>query len=111
MAKSLISDDSMREMIRSSNSQQGQIFGEVYDWCKSKCKYRISLTKKEVNTLNVFLSGGAGVGKSYLINTIFQTVTTTFNLYSDTPKKVKVLIMAPTGVGAVNINGQLSILP
>ena len=43
--------------------------------------------------------------KSYLINTIFQILTRTFNLYSDTPEKVKVLKMAPTGVVAVSING------
>ena len=63
------------------------------------------MTKKKVNPLNVFISGGAGVAKSYLINTIFQTLTRTFSLYSDTPEKVKILKMAPTGVTAVNING------
>ena len=45
------------------------------------------------------------MAKSYLINTIFQTLTRTFSLYSDTPEKVKILKMAPTGVTAVNING------
>ena len=43
--------------------------------------------------------------KSYLINTIFQTLTRTFNLYSGTPEKVEVLKIAPTGVAAVNIYG------
>ena len=68
-------------------------------------KYQNYLTKKKVNPLNVFISGGAGLGKSYFINTIFQTLTRTFNLYSGTPEKIKVLKMAPTGVAAVNING------
>ena len=45
------------------------------------------------------------MGKSYLINTIYQTLTRTFNLYSDTQQKVRALKMAPTGVAAVNING------
>ena len=105
MSNVMISDDSMTEMIRSLNSQQKEIFDEVFNLYESKCKYRNSLTKKKVNSLNVFISGGAGVGKSYLINTIFQTVTTTFSLYSGTPEKFKVLKMAPTGVAAVNING------
>ena len=104
MSNVMISDDSMREMIRSLNSQQRQIFDEVCNWCKSKCKYRNSLTKKKFNPLNVFISGGAGVGKLYLINTIFQILTRTFNFYSGTPEKAKVLKMAPTGVAAVNIN-------
>ena len=63
------------------------------------------MTKKNVNPLNFFISGGAGAYKSYLINTIFQTLTRTFNLYSGSPEKVKVLKMAPTGAVAVNING------
>ena len=62
------------------------------------------MIKKKLNPLNVFISGGAGVGKSYLINTNFQTLTRTFNLYSGTPEKVKVLKMAPTSVAAFNIN-------
>lgn len=43
--------------------------------------------------------------KSYLINTIFQMLTKTFNLYSGAPEKVKVLKMAPAAVVAVSING------
>lgn len=63
------------------------------------------MTKKKVNPLNIFISGGSSVGKSYLINTIYQTLTRTFNLYSGTQQKVRVLKMAETGVAAVNRNG------
>ena len=70
----MISDDSMREMIRSLSSQQRKIFDDGYNCCKSEFKYRNSLTKKKVNLLNVFISGASGVGKSYLINTFFQTL-------------------------------------
>ena len=101
----MISDDSMKEMIRSLNSQRRKIFDEVYIWCKSTCKYQSLLTKKKVNPLIVFTSRGAGVGKSYLINTIFQTLARTFNLYCDTSEKVKVLNKTSTGVAPANING------
>ena len=63
------------------------------------------MTKKKVNPLNIFISGGSSVGKSYLINTIYQTLTRTFNLYSGTQQKVRVLKMAATDVAAVNRNG------
>ena len=63
------------------------------------------MTKKKVNTLNIFISGESSVGKSYLINTIYQTLTRTFNLYSGTQQKVRVLKMAATDVAAVNRNG------
>lgn len=46
---------------------------------------------------NVFLSGGAGTGKSYLIRSFFKAVTN--------KKRKKVLLCAPTGVAAVNIGG------
>ena len=45
------------------------------------------------------------MGKSYLINTIYQPLTRTFNLYSGTQQKVRVLKMAATDVAAVNRNG------
>ena len=105
MSNIMISDDSMKEMIRSLNSQRRKIFDEVYIWCKSTCKYQSLLTKKKVNPLIVFTSRGAGVGKSYLINTIFQTLARTFNLYCDTSEKVKVLNKTSTGVAPANING------
>ena len=105
MSNLVVSGDSMREMVRSLNSQQRQIFDDVYNWCKSKCKYQNSLKKKKFNHLNVFISGESGVGKLYLINTLFHTLTRTFNLYSGTPEKVTVLKMASTGVVVVNING------
>ena len=63
------------------------------------------MTKKKINPLNEITSGGAGLAKSYLVNTIFQTLAGTFNFYSGTPEQVKVLKMAPTGVAAVSING------
>ena len=98
----MISDGSMREMIRSKNSQQKQIFDEVYNWSKSKCKYRNSLKKNKVNPLSVFISVEAGAGNSCLINTFFQTLSRTFNLYSGIQEKVK---DGSNSVATVNING------
>ena len=43
--------------------------------------------------------------KSYVVNTIFQTLTRIFNLYSGTLEKVEILKVALTGFTAVNING------
>ena len=63
------------------------------------------MTKKKVSPLNVFISGGAGVGKSYLVTTISQRLRRTYNFYSGTPEKVNVLKMTPTDVAVVNING------
>ena len=39
------------------------------------------------------------------MKTICMFLTKTFNFYSGSPDKPKVLILAPTGVAAINING------
>ena len=49
--------------------------------------------------------GGAGVGKSRSIETCYAFLTKTFNSYTGSPEKVKVLLLAPTGASAINISG------
>ena len=78
-------------------------------------KCRIGLIKKinarnsnkqvSVDPLKLFITGRAGLGKSHLMKTICMFLTKTFNLYSGSPDKPKVLILAPTGVAAINIDG------
>ena len=41
------------------------------------------------------------------MKTICIFLTKTFNLYSGSPDRPKVLILAPTGVAAININGTI----
>lgn len=53
-----------------------------------------------------FLSGAAGVGKSTVINAIFQLVTRHFdNLRGSNPETIKVLLTAFSGKAAFLING------
>ena len=101
----LVSDDILREMIRSLNSQQRQVFDMIYSWAKEKIKYQNSLLQHEIKPIHLFVSGGAGVGKSYLMTTIYEAVTKILNFHSGSPEKLKVLKIAPTGVAAINIDG------
>ena len=64
----------------------------------------IIIRQRRKLTLSLFYIKRAGVGKSYLINIIFQALTRTFNLYSGTSEKAKVLKMVPIGVSVVKIN-------
>ena len=53
---------------------------------------------------HIFLSGNGGIGKSYVIKTTLQALTKTLYRLNN-PEKVPVILLSPTGVFAVNING------
>lgn len=54
---------------------------------------------------HIFLSGGGGVGKSHLINAIYEGVTRALRTPAHSPDQPTVLLTASTGKAAVNING------
>lgn len=56
----------------------------------------------------LFLSGGAGVGKSLLISSLFQCLTRVFNSSPGSkPDDIKILLTTPTGKAAFGIFGQI----
>ena len=100
-----ISYEELNRLILSLNFQQRKIVNEVQDWPKKIIKARNSNKKVSVDPLRLFITGGTGVGKSHLMKTICIFLTKTFNLYSGSPDKPGALILASTGVAAINING------
>ena len=64
-----------------------------------------SLKPVQVEPLYLFLTGGGGAGKSHVIKTIYHTAVKTFRHPSVNPELPIVLLMTPTGVGAINIDG------
>ena len=50
------------------------------------------------------ISGGCG--KSHLIKTVFHAVSKVFLYRRGNPAKPRVLLLAPTGVAGININGK-----
>ena len=79
----------------------------MQDWAKKKIKARNSNKNVSVDPLRLFITGGAGVGKPHLMKTICMFLTKPFDLYFGSPDKPKVLIVAPAGVAAININGRI----
>ena len=80
--------------IRSLNAEQKSL----YDHCM------LAATRPE--PMRIFISGGAGVGKSVLMRTLQEKFTRYYdhfqNIFRD---RLKVLKMAPTGSAAHNIEG------
>ena len=100
----LIPPDEYRKLIRGLNSKQRAMIMYHRDWCKQAV---VNLKEgKPVNPCRVFLSGPGGVGKSHVIRLI-QSDTWRLIKQSGTvePDDVLVLLTAPTGVAAFNING------
>ena len=100
----LIEPDEYRKLMRGLNSKQRAIVMYHRNWCKKVVK---ALKKgKPVKPYYVFLSGPSGVGKSHVIRLI-QSDTLTLIRQSGTvePDDVLVLLTAPTGVAAFNVNG------
>jgi len=57
-------------------------------------------------SFNEFVGGGAGVGKSRLISTLFQSLSKEYNGRAGCdPTSVKILLCAPTGKAAFGIGG------
>ena len=96
--------DQYRQYLRELNDQQRSIVLFHRDWCKKAV--RALKEGKPVEPYRVFLSGPGGVGKSHVIKLIHSD-TLKFLKLSGTfePDDVIVLLTAPTGVAAFNING------
>ena len=88
-------------MGNSLNVKQRAAFNLVAVCAREKEKYSNSVTPKNIEPLSFFITGGAGVGKSRC----YAFLTKTFNSYTGSPEKVKVLLLAQTGVSAINISG------
>ena len=101
----ILHDDDINAKIRSLNFKQRQIFHVIHAWGKNCVKKLYSKASKKVSSLHLFVTGGGGCGKSHLIKTIYHSMTKLFLYHIGNPDKVRVLLLAPTGVAAINIDG------
>ncbi|KAL9951086.1 hypothetical protein ACROYT_G043682, partial [Oculina patagonica] len=90
-----MSDVDYYALVRSLNEEQRQFFYHVLHSIKTKD-----------DPLRLFLSGGAGVGKSTVTNALYEALIRYLNTVAgENPDDVKVVKTAPTGKAAFNIKG------
>lgn len=88
-----MSDDAFRTLAQNLNLKQKEFVYHVYHWLKT-----------ETDPLFIFLSGGAGVGKSVVLRGLYQALLKYFNHRpGENPDHLKILFCAPTGKAAHNI--------
>ena len=90
-----ISEEDLANKMKMLNMQQREIYMHIYHAFKNG-----KIDEK------IVVLGSAGTGKSFLIDTIYQLMTRYFDRTRGGDKgKTKVLLMAPTGIAAFQIDG------
>ena len=64
-----------------------------------------SKTIQILSPFHLFIPGGGGVGKSHLIKTIYMSLSKVMMYKGVDLEKPRILLLAPTGVATVHING------
>ena len=102
--RQLLPPDEYRALMRGLNCKQKQVVTFHRRWCKNAV---ISMkTGQPIKPYRVFLSGPGGVGKSHVISLIHRDTVKLLRLSGQVqPDDVTVLLTAPTGVAAFNIEG------
>ena len=100
--RELLAPDQYRAMVRGLNAKQKQVVAFHRRWCKDAV---IAMRKGEpVKPYRVF--GPGGVGKSHVISLVHNDTVKLLRLSGQMePDDVAVLLTAPTGVAAFNIQG------
>ena len=67
----VVSDEDLNKCIRFLNKKQREVFNNVYSWLISYMKNLMSQNITSIQPLYLFITGGTGVGKSFLTKILY----------------------------------------
>ena len=73
----------------------------VHAWAKDYVKY----DGHNVEPIHIFLSGSGGIGKFHLVKVMYNAISKTLLYLCKDLEKLRVLLLGPAGISAVNIGG------
>ncbi|XP_062574797.1 uncharacterized protein LOC134236639 [Saccostrea cucullata] len=94
-----ITREEMLPVLQRLNETQSEIFYLVREWCLSK------IGGEKCEPFHLFVTGGAGTGKSHLIKAIHYEASRLLSQIMSEPDRLSVLLAAFTGTAAFNIGG------
>ena len=103
--QNILPDNEINCLIQSRNQEQMEVFEIVYKWGKNHVKHLHSQYCHIEEPIHIFITGNGGCGKSHLVKTIYHSLTKLFTYNRSNLEKERVLLLAPTGVAAINIGG------
>ena len=87
------------------NAKQRRLFEVIQKQSRDYMKNLSSKSIKNIKTFYIFLTGGAEVGKSHLIKTIYKSFSEVLMYKGGHTEILRILLLAPTGVAAIHIDG------
>ena len=100
----LLPNEQYYQMCSQLNEGQQHLFNFIMKYA-IKCRFAEKNNEPPPEPFYIFLSGGAGVGKSFLVNVITEYLKRILRYPNQSLDEPSVLVTASTGKAATNING------
>ena len=102
LSRQTLSERDYRQLVSSLNEHQRVPFDRVVRYTRELHQYNVKVRDDPPEAFHLFVTGGAGTGKSHVIRAIKEHLERSV---SGGPNKHACMLMAPTGVAAFNIGG------